>query len=53
MKSNEIIYEEVDKKVIVNFKTEYIRQEGIWALHGKKKAEEKYSCLLVYWHADF
>ena len=47
MKSNEIIYEEVDKKVIVNFKTEYIRQEGIWALHGKKKAEEKYSCLLV------
>ena len=40
MKSDEIIYEEVDKKVIVNFKTEYIRQEGIWALHGKKKAEE-------------
>lgn len=33
MKSDEIIYEEVDKKVIVNFKTEYIRQEGILALY--------------------
>ena len=31
MKSDEIIYEEVDKKVIGNFKTEYIRQEGILA----------------------
>ena len=33
MKSDEIIYEEVDTKVILNFKTEYIRQEGILALY--------------------
>lgn len=47
MEINDVIYEEENGKVKVEFRFDSLRQKGVWALFGKESAQSDYICLNV------
>lgn len=43
----DLIYEEINDKIIVPFKTQYLDTTGIWGMYGKVEENEEYQCLNV------
>lgn len=44
---HKVIIKQKDKKIKKNSIAQYIGQEGVWALYGRKKAEDIWECLNV------
>ena len=42
-----VIIEQKDKIITINSIAQYIEQEGVWALYGRKKDEDNWECLNV------
>ena len=45
--ADKVIIEQKDKIITVNSIAQYIEQEGVWALYGRKKDEDNWECLNV------
>ena len=44
---DKVIIEQKDKIITINSIAQYIEQEGVWALYGRKKDEDNWECLNV------
>ena len=44
---DQVIIEQKDKIITINSIAQYIEQEGVWALYGRKKDEDNWECLNV------